>query len=108
MLIKVERGHIREGAADDPEYCPIALAMADAMGEESNPYVNHHHAFWSDSAEGRVGRELPKIAREFSSEFDSEWEKLFPNMGRFKPFEFELEAREPRSDWEQGNRTNAQ
>ena len=93
MTIKVERKHIDGGLADEPESCPIALAIVEACPWDGvDPHVGHNFASWRDeSGERLYDNRMDTLACLFVETFDKEMgDEGDGNLKRFKPFEFKL------------------
>ena len=84
MKIKVTDEYIDYGVKDDPELCPVALAISDAVAG-SEVYVNDDDI--AIEINGKHFEFVIPAVREFVDKFDNE-------SGTAKPFEFDLPLEE--------------
>lgn len=79
MRVKVTEDHIRLGRPGLPCYCPVALAIIEAVGFEARVHGDYVH--FPDIDDLCV--DLPRRARKFISDFD--------DRAQVRPFSFQIE-----------------
>lgn len=90
MKITVTEDHIKNGHKVNPDHCPVALALNDAIPEYKHAVGNDRYTIWklSDNGNDRLSlvgtKLLPHNAVMFISDFDC-------GKNHAKSFEFEIE-----------------
>ena len=94
LHIKVKQDHIEEGLADEPETCPIALALVEGCWwDDVSPRVQREFLGWNGEDGKRHYAYLPPEAIKFVNAFDEEMgDEGEGRIERFKPFEFDVTA----------------